>query len=963
MKKIVLISPALLVLVYVIFLAIVKNSFKVSEIKDSINKTLVAEIEEYKQNYFFKNREVILSIDGKINLSAFFDAKLTVNNVTLKKIQCKDYSIDATIEKIEFKLNPLDFMRKKLNISTAAITGVKIIVQDNKLADFYIHRQAIKKLVKLEENEVLGLKDRLKTIFTGNNATTLESGFKEIEVIEDKVIDVDNSKVKLMLFGLVEKIGAVETDTSKKIDVSFSDVSATYIADDVVQKEIRNISGKISGGKKTKLSSSFVLNNISGNVSANFEMEENNYIASLKISNESMDEININYRGDNPLYNDFDSVAAEYSVQVKATNFNNFLQWFLLANSKYYYLLDYKKGVTCKLDIAKDKKLYNIKNLAVNSEDIDVSSSLNYMGEKDIFIIEVNNLNLDDIILNLMKPGAYDYRNTISIFRVNADNDLFKIIGENKLENLKDGVVKINIKNLTKGNVKLSDSLLDFEIVNGSYIINKFIVNLNDMEIKAENQEESNGLFINDLSIVGKDFSGVSNFLNLPDILTLKEFNLKSKVLVYNNTVYLKDYELNGENTKISGSLEYFFGSGNGYLAYIANFDSLDVNFSSEEAGTLKEKLLWLNNFTKNIFVDISIKSLKYGENKEISNFRSKINYSPGYIDFYDIVHTDLNNVSKLSGSFSLNIQGKSPVIDANFKIEEIKINHDLVGSIVNIEKYKNLLLKEPINQENQMKYWVNRLFSIPKFDEIDGNINIRVDKILVNSAVLENMEFVASIENGVFSIKNFKFNGLGGATELRGIVDLKATKVINIILTDTVYNIEDIFKLLTSENSEIKSFKGTIGLGGIIRGAGYDRNIFDNSLNMQFKFIGKNLFIQQIGLGDLRDKLSRIYEDKQLLDMNAREILLGSTGTTFNDFNGIFTIDNAVSNLSVDAKGDGISSKLALKIDSSTKNIAIDALNTSVILNKVGNDELPLYLTVKFTENFANKASLSINT
>jgi hypothetical protein len=432
---------------------------------------------------------------------------------------------------------------------------------------------------------------------------------------------------------------------------------------------------------------------------------------------------------------------------------------------------------------------------------------------------------------------------------------------------------------------------------------------------------------------------------------------------VHNSTIYLKDYELGGENTKIFGSLEYFFGSGNGYLAYMANFDDLNVNFSDKKVATLKEKLLWLNNFTKNIFADVSIKNLSYGEAKKISNFRSKINYSPGYINFYDIERADFDILDKLSGNFSLDIRGKSPIIEINFNIEEIRINQDLIGCVIDIEKYKNLLLKEPINQENQMRYWVNGLFSIPKFDEINGNVNIGIGKVLINSAILENIELISSMENGVFSVQNFKFNGLGGATELRGILDLKATKVINLVLTDTIYNLEEIFKLFTAKDSGIKSFKGTVGLGGIIRGAGYDRNIFDNSLNMQFKFVGKNLFIQQIGLDDLRDKLARIYEDRELLTINVRETLLNSSGTLFNDFSGIFTMGNAVSNLSMDARGDKTSTKLALKIDNSTKDTNIEALNTSAILNRVGNAEFPLYLTVKFTENFANKANLDINT
>ncbi|MDR2777670.1 MAG: hypothetical protein LBB24_02800, partial [Rickettsiales bacterium] len=204
----------------------------------------------------------------------------------------------------------------------------------------------------------------------------------------------------------------------------------------------------------------------------------------------------------------------------------------------------------------------------------------------------------------------------------------------------------------------------------------------------------------------------------------------------------------------------------------------------------------------------------------------------------------------------------------------------------------------------------------------------------------------------------------LGGTTELLGIVDLRGSRLVNLVLTDTIYNIEDIIRLfMENDGSGGADFKGTLGIGGLLKGAGPAEAVFGSSLNMQFKFVGKSLFVKKIGFDDLRKKLSRVYMDKSLLKMNVSEVLFNNSGTIFNDFDGLFTISGGICDLVINAKGDGTSTKMVLKIDNRNKDTNIDALSTSIIINRVGKIDVPLYLAIKFTENFAQKAQLEINT
>ncbi|GHU27224.1 hypothetical protein FACS1894152_3530 [Bacilli bacterium] len=964
MKKIIMILSVAIVLVCSLYLSVIKSSLNLSEIKSNMNRLLASEIDRYRENYFFQKKDVVFGINGKISLSVFPKVMLTVANVDLKEIQYGDYSLNANIKKIELKLSALSLLRKKINVQDAMISGVEITVQDNYLEDSYIKKEVVKKMIKLGENEVIGVKDKLKGIFSSDgNGPTLKEGYREVEVIEDRVVEVDNSEAKLMLLNLPKKIELGNVRFSKKIPINFSGVSLAYISDGSVQKEVRGIAGNITTGKNPKINGTFTLNNIVGNVSVSFKNIEKGFSFDLKVSNDLLDEISFNYKGSNLFVENFEELVADFNLNVKTTGFNNFLQWILLANSKYYYLLDYKKGMQFKTEVAKNKADYEIKSLTIKSEDIDIKGSLNRSDDKNNILIDVNNLNMDDIVLSVSKSKIFTDQDKISIFKIVDEDELLKIVKSNKIDNPKKSNVKINIKKMNKNNINLTNSVLDFEIINGSYRINNFIINLNDMEILVENQKDMDGLFVSDLSVKGKNFNNIAGFFDIPDILQLKEFNLKSKIFIYNGIIYLSNYEINGENRKINGFLEYSFGGTDNYIAYTANLDSLDMGSSGKETATMKEKFLWLNNFTKNVFMDLSVKTLKYGAIGDITDLRTKINFSPGYINFYDIKNANLDFIKELSGSISFDARGKSPAIDINIKINNVEMKLNTINYVVDIEKYKNLILKEPINAEIQSKYWINKLFSIPKFDEVNGKIDINIANLLINSAPLKDVILASTVQNGTFSIQSFKFNGLGGSTELHGILDLKGNKSINMILTDTIYSIEEVFKLFVNMNNSDPNFKGTIGIGGIIKGAGGNENIFDTSLNMQFKFIGKNLFIKKLGLDDLRNKLSMVYKDKTLLDMNVREVLFNETGTTFSDFNGSFIINNSISNLAADARGIGISTKLAFKINNATANTTIDALNTSAILNRVGKVDVPLYLIIKFNENFAKAANLDINT
>lgn len=968
MKKIVkclLILFIILFTTYMGFLSYIKNSVNVITIKDGLNESFASKIQEYKQHHSFAKKDIKFLIRGKVILSVFPKVKITVNDINLNDIQFRGHLLSVNIKKLELRLNFLDFLKKKVTINDIKVDNIIANIQENELATFYIEKVPTKKIVKMEENEVIGIKTKIKNLLVDNKNNDIEEGYKEIEVIEDVKVDLDNSEVEYMFLNLLKMVKINNILLKDNIKVTFSNTYLNYIRNGFIQKEIKSISGTVDKGKKTNINCSFVLNNINGNLSITYltDKDKNSNI-NLKLTDSMNDNLSITYMGNNFIILNYNDIIANIEINASIKSFNDFSQWMLFSDSKYYYLIDYKKNLKLEANLVKNLSSFDVKTFSLKSDDIDIIGNF-YKNEDFKLSMNIDKLNLDDVVINVGKNVTMTNDSEIKIFKTaNIDELLAELSSRDYNGSGNNGNIKINIKELTKGSRIVKDSVFDLDVVNGNYKINSFKVNLNGMTIDVYNQESKGDLFVSDLKIEGQDFNDIVAFLSLPNFFEIKEFTIESKIFAQNNVIYLLDYSLKSVEQKImSGSLEYSLDRTKNYIACVMDIDNLVVKLENQKNSTLKEELLWLNNFTKNVFIDLSIKQLSYNEIKDI-DVKTRLNFSPGYLNLYEIKDINFGAIRNISGKISLDIRNKSSTIYADLSVGNVEKNIDLINYVLDVEKYKSLLLKTEIDKENRANYWVNKLFSFPILDSINGRISLKVQDFILNGLPIKNIEADADINNGVMDIKNMKFDGLGGTTNIRANLDIKNTRRFSLTLNETIYSISDIAKLFVKDNEIIGDLTGTIGLAGIVSGVGFNSEIFNSSLNMQFKFIGSDFFIKKLGLDDLKKKLSLIYTDKNIRNnFNTKEIIINKTGTMFDSFSGSFVLASGMSRLTAKAEGNGISSNLDLKVDSSTATTAINLLNTSLIAVKVGQDTFPLYINISFIEDFANKASLVINT
>lgn len=974
MKKFLIFFLLLIFFGYFIALTIIKNSFNTVEIKNSINNIAIEKIAEYNKHYSFQKKEIKFSIRNSINLTVFPNIKLIVNDFDIKNTQYKDVILNMNIKKIEITLNFFDFFKKKLTPKQINVSGISFVAENNKLEDFYLKKEIKKRVVKLDDNEVFGVRDKLKNLLTLSNdsKSAIQEGYKEVEIEEDTRYDLDNSKVKFMILDLLKilKVDNFNIVENSVPEIKFNNFIFTIVEDGNIQKEFKNISGslKIKNMYEYDMNFNFILNNVNGSFNLSTKEEDNNkYSIDFNIKNELNDNINIKHSGNNIFIDDFEKVNMDINLNIKTDNFNNLVQWVVPVSSKYYNIISYKKSFSFESNINKTGFNYKYNNLKIDGNDIKLSGNMEFLQDKNNINIEVEDLNLDEFILNFTKEKNKIKNDDITIFKINEFDELISLLKQKELKSIKNTNISIKLDKLLKQDQLISDSVIDFDIIDNNYKINKLIINFGDIKITADNPELKDDLYYNKLNIVGANLSNLIKILNLDSVVNIKDFNLNSNLLIYDNIIYLIDYKLNGKNEdkeyNISGDVEYSFKKNYEYLATSIVMDSLNLTTVSKDSKTLKEKFLWLNNLSNinNIFLSLNVDNVKYNNYEDFS-LKTKMNYYSGYLNIYDIEEINSNIVKNLRGNILIDVRNKNPIMNINLSIEDFSYDVDLVNYVFDIEKYKSLITREEPNDEIQNKYWINKLFSIPTWEEINGKINVQIQNTNINNTKLNNVNIDANVRNGLINLNNLIFIGLGGSTELKGKIDLKTTKNINLILTDTVYNIRDIFNLFSREKKD--DLIGTIGVGGIIQASGFNNKVFASSMVAKFKFISKDLYVKKLGLEELKNNLKNIYSDEILLkNLNVKESILNDSGTTFNDVSANLTISSGINNFNIDAKADSISNKLISKIDNSGQNININIINTSIIMNKIGNNSIPLYSVITFKEDFANKANLTINT
>ena len=510
------------------------------------------------------------------------------------------------------------------------------------------------------------------------------------------------------------------------------------------------------------------------------------------------------------------------------------------------------------------KKDFSIDDLQISTKTIELQDLIllirSFKNSPEIFIIDnivKEGFLVGDINLNFDSDG-----------NIKKDYEIKGFIKKGKLDILN----RYTINDLDFiFNIK--DKHYNLEDVKGNF--NKIRLKLPSINVKKENnqflvkgklrssEDDINIEFLNDL--LGKNFKGknieeikFSSENNFSFILNkkfkIKDFNLKSKIdlnkLVYkNNLLAVKNFlpSLNEfielKNHKISA--EYKKDNldiiGEGKIIIEDDIDTL--NYS------IKRNKLNKYNFSTNININnnpLSIDFLQY-EKKENSDSELKIigiYTNDKKIKINSILFNENENKFLMK---DLYLNDKSKILDIG--IVELKyVNTNKINNLINLKKDKeNYTVKGKIFDLTNIIYKIlnNDDESSPStFDNLNTNIDIKIDKVYLDSTT-----FVNNF-NGYIDIQNNKINKL----DLKSIFPNKEKLNLTINKNDKDEKITTLFS--GHPKSLVKNYKFIKGFDeGILDFYSVEKNGISNSLLTinNFKIKEVPVFAKLLSLASLQ--------------------------------------------------------------------------------------------------------------
>lgn len=967
-----------------------------NSLKTEINRYLSQTFEKYNTNYNFREKQIRIEVEGNVYLSAFPKNMLKLNDIKIRNMYYDGKIVDINIRSMQMEIKLLPLFFKKIDTNTVFLDKANVMVRLNeKLLTEYKQVVTSKKLVKIEENEISGIGSKLKELLQVEDNSNIPEGYKEISFDEEKTFKIDNKDIERMMQNFFKRFkysSFFSFNDVKKININDSSIS--IVDKENIVKGITNINADITRSGNNIISN---VKLVSERERLEFNLDFRFKNSDLKISFDSKSNIynnfNFDFDGKVNALKDLTTWSGKTNFGIQINSLSDLIKTFALNESQTYKRIINNDKIEIKSACQINNGVVNCEKNSIKSLNLNVDFKV-YFNEFLKLILDVKNINFDSFFIkNVAEKNESVGKDKIIIFNVKNIDEL-----TGKVKSIFDKKynfdITADIKSLTFNSETFINNTIDFKYdSNGIKVRNIKINNKNGIELSIDNPVQTDGVFVHSLSLKGNKINSILSMLNIDTkYLNTETFDLKSKFIASSDRMIFYDSILNTKNSSTKLNLEYKPSNKDGFLAIDLKIDKLDLNNTIDEVKKvdnvkvkdkttekaddseiifIKEKILLLNNLFNNLYMNIEVNNLKYNKYEDMYlNMYAKID--KGFLKL-EFNNSRLYNIENLSGMIigDLNSSLKSQLfIDLN--IDRINLNANIFPYLINLEKYRKIFKNEfeKIEESKNIvlkynKFWITKLFEkSPLFNEIYGNFNLSIKNGKLNDIDFSNFQLKTKIEDGVFYIDNFGFDGFGGNTNITGSFALRKKKDLNLLFKKTIYNLEDIQKIVFNTINPL--LKGKIGFGGYLKSNGETDVDFNNNMDMYFEFLTNSLYIRDLGIRDLKYYLSDIYRNKQLLEtINPKEVLTkNNSGTMFKNSKGSFFLQNKIANLNMEGQGDELSGKMLLIVNNrDSNNILIDMLDTFAFYVDVNNKKIPLYTYISFKEDLQNKALLEINT
>ncbi len=872
-KKIV-IPIASLVCIYILWILLLNLMVNTNSLRNTFNTSLQETIKGDADN------KPTFTITGNVSFKAFFKPYIIINNIKSTNLVKNNYKID------------FDIKQTKLHISSLHIFTGKIVVK------------------KIE-------------IIDGNFNVTEFENTNNINNI-DKIIDLFSSKML----------------SKNNIELQITN-NNIQIKNNTITRELNNINLlNVFNENRVEVFGTFITNKQPLGIDLTWQKWKKEDRLKLNLFSQAF-----NIKTDSKYVRETKKIDGRINFDI--VNLQIFAKTFFDSKNFLYQRVIDNAGLDGHLTFNYINKVLNINDITFKGNNlVGVGNSIiNFVENKENkFNFNIESINIDNLITkNFINKSSINMTED-NIFIFSGKNVEFSTKNEpesylQQLFHKNKNTFNISIKNAFLNRSNLLNITLNFAY-SGNYDFN--VSNISgvlpgETKLLIQNNRENKTVF----AVSGNNLKEFWNFLNNTKYIidqNNEKFTATGSIDIIKNKVFLNNVKFNTNSFETINTVEIALNNGISYIAVNSNINNIILdnlinkktkeNIIQYDGGSLKNKMLFLNEFSLNSFLKFNIVNLKYKDLLR-HNYSFIVQTSQGILNINNI---NLNN--EIIGNINFDIRQLTPIFNMNLNIE----NH---------------VFKDGAS-------FNKLLFDIPTFNSFNGQLAINGKNSKYKESTLNEFFIMATLKNGVFTFDKFTVDGFGGKCNITGFLDLNLNRKINLVFNACTADLGETVYLFTNENS----ISGLVGFSSVLYSNGNTLNAFLNNYIVKTQIIGSGIEVRNLGLEELNASILKLNISPELANsLDANAILMNNRyKTIFNNLSGNIQYIGGRGQIDLDVSRPLINGKITGKFEFLKDDKYLNAYANFIMLVGTLNNTVNLTLPISINGNVKSGLKASVN-
>lgn len=865
---------ASLVCIYILWILLLNLMVNTNSLRTAFNTSLQETIKGDGDN------KPAFSISGNVSFKAFFKPYIIIDNIKSTNLIKNNYKVDFDIKQI------------KLNISSLRLFTGKIFVKKIEIIDGNFN------VIEIENTNGI------------NNVDNF------IDLFSNKMLSKNNVELQI---------------TNSNIQIKGN----TYTRE-LNEINLLNIFNK----SRVEIFGTFITNKKPLGIDLTWQKWKKEDRLRINLFSQVF-----NIKTDSKYVRESKQIDGRINFDI--VNLQIFAKTFFDANNFLYQRVIDNAGLNGHLTFSYINKILSINDVTFKGNNLvgTGNSIINFIENKENkFNFNIESINIDNLITkNFINKTSMDItEDNIFIFsgkNVDIEKPNEPISYLQKLFNQNKNTFNISVKNAFLNRSNLLSLTLNFSYAgNYSFNVNNISGILpGETKLLIQNNQENKTVF----AISGNNLKEFWNFLNNTKYVidqNNEKFTATGSIDIIKDKIFFNDVKFNTNSFETINTAEIALNNGISYIAVNSNITNiiLDnlINTEKKESiiqydgGSLKNKMLFLNEFSLNSFLKFNITNLKYKDLLR-HNYSFIVQTSQGVLKISNI---NLNN--EITGNVNFDIRQLTPTFNMSLNVE----NH----------VFKDGILLNKL------------LFDIPTFNNFNGQLSIKGKNSKYKESTLNEFSIMATLKNGVFTFDEFTVDGFGGKCNITGFLDLNLNRKINLVFNACTADLSETIYLFTNKNN----ISGLVGFSSVLYSNGNTLNAFLNNYIVKTQIIGSGITVNAFGLESLNASLLKLNTSPDLANsLNANTILINNNDKTiFNNLSGNIQYIGGRGQIDLDVSRPLINGKITGKFEFLKDGRYLNAYANFIMLVGTLNNTVNLTLPISINGNANTGLNATVN-